>query len=63
MGCPFKYIYIYIYYNEFYEWKRIIYELEGSLTGAPIDATNPEVPEVAVEANADEYITAEAKVS
>ena len=27
------------------------------MTGAPIDATNTEVPVVAVDANSDEYIT------
>ena len=31
------------------------------MTGAPIDATNLEVPEVAVEENSDEDITAGAK--
>ena len=38
-------------------------KLEGSLTGAQIDYTHTEVPVVAVEANADENITAEAKAS
>ena len=41
----------------------IIDELEGSLTGSPIDTTNPEVPKVTAESNADEDITAGAKVS
>ena len=36
-------------YNDFFEQKRIIDELEGSLTGAPIYATNPELLTVAVE--------------
>ena len=40
----------------------IIDELEGSLTISPIDAKNPEVMEVTIESNADEYITARAKV-
>ena len=31
----------------------IIDELEGSLTGAPIYARNPEVKEVAIESNDD----------
>ena len=30
-----------VYYNDFFERKRIIDELEGSLTGAPIYDTNP----------------------
>ena len=50
-------------YNGFFERKSIIDELEGSLTGAPIDATNPEVPAVAVDENSDKYITSRAKVS
>ena len=41
----------------------IIDELEGSLTGSPIDTTNPEVPKVTAESNADEDITAGAKVN
>ena len=32
------------------------------MTGTSIDDTNPEVPAVAVEANADEYITVGAKI-
>ena len=47
----------------FFERKRIIDELKGSLTGSPIYATNPWVQSVAVEENADEYITAGAKFS
>ena len=35
-------------YNDFFYRKMIIGALEGSLTGAPIDATNFEVPEVDV---------------
>ena len=35
----------------------IIDELEGSLTGAPIDATNHEVTEVTIESNYDYYST------
>ena len=46
-----------------FEQERIIDELEGSLTGAPIDATNTEVPVVAVEENFDEDITVGANVS
>ena len=42
-----------LYNKDFFEWKRIIDGLEGSLTGAPIDATNTEVPEVTLEENAD----------
>ena len=33
------------------------------MTGASINATNPEVTEVAVEENSDEYITTGAQVS
>ena len=44
------------YYNDVCERKRIIDELEGSFYGAPIDATNTEVPLVAVEVNYDEDI-------
>ena len=33
------------------------------MNGSPVDATNTEVPVVAVEANSDEYITEGAKVS
>ena len=51
-----------LYYNGFFERKVIIDELEGSLTGAPIDATNLEVLEVYVKENYDETITAGAKV-
>ena len=40
----------------------IIDELEASLSEATIDATNTEVSKVAVEANADEYITSGSKV-
>ena len=46
-----------------FELERIIDEVEGSLTGAPINATNPAVTEVTVEENSDEDITAGAKVS
>ena len=35
-------------YYEFFEWKMIIDELEASLTGELIDATNPEMLVVAV---------------
>ena len=45
----------------FMKQKRIIDELEGSFTGAPIYATNPEVPTLDVEANSDELITSGAK--
>ena len=41
----------------------ILDELEASLTVETIYATNPEVSEVDVEANSDEYITAGSKVS
>ena len=43
--------------------KSIIDELEGSLTGSPIDATNHEVPTLDVEESYDENITAGSKVS
>ena len=46
-----------------FEWKIIIDELEGILTGEPIDATNPEVTAVSIDANSEEDITAGAKVS
>ena len=46
-----------------FELERIIDEVEGSLTGAPINATNPAVTEVTVEENSDEDITAGAKFS
>ena len=46
-----------------FEQKIIIDELEGSLAGAPIDTTNPEIPALAVEANPDENIIVGAKVS
>ena len=45
-----------------FEQKRIIDELEGSLTESPIDANNTEVTQVAVETNDDEDITASSKV-
>ena len=50
------------YYNDFFKRKRVIEEVEGNFTRAPIDATNPEVTEVDIESNADEYITAGDKV-
>ena len=37
--------------------KRIIEDLEANLTGAPIDASIPEILAVAEEANADEAVT------
>ena len=47
----------------FIERKRIIDELECSLTESPIDATNDEVTQVAVEKNADGYISSRANFS
>ena len=41
-------------YNEFFERKIIIDELEGGLTGAPIYTKNPGVLVVAVQLNNDE---------
>ena len=52
-----------MYYNEFFERKSIVDELEGSLDGAKIDAINPEVLAVDVEANSHEDITVISKVS
>ena len=46
-----------------FERKRVIGELEGSLTGAPKYDTNPVVLAVDLEENSDKYITAVTKVS
>ena len=46
-----------------FEQKRIIDELEGSLTGSSIDATNTDVTEMDLKTNYDENITASSKVS
>ena len=51
------------FYNDCFERKSIIDELEGSFSGAPIDVTNPDVPLVAVEANDDEDIIEGTKTS
>ena len=52
-----------LYYNELFEQKIFIGELEGSFTGAPMDASDPKVAAVDVEANDDEDIIEGSKIS
>ena len=52
-----------LYYNNVFEWKTIIDELESSLTGSPIDDKNTEVLVVVVEENSEKDMTEGAKAS